>query len=78
METSRNDSTCQDLARVVRQARTPSKVAYDRWTIEQFDDVFRHQTPRLGLWLDTSVQTPTETVNEIVTRGWTEARIGAH
>lgn len=51
------------------------KVAYDTWTVERLDDVLRRQTPRLGLWLDTSGQTPTETVNEILTRAWAEARI---
>ncbi|MGQ0717997.1 MAG: AAA family ATPase [Pseudonocardiales bacterium] len=51
------------------------KVAYDMWTVERLDDVLRRQTPRLGLWLDTSGQTPTETVNEILTRAWAEARI---
>ncbi|MGH3812689.1 MAG: AAA family ATPase [Pseudonocardiaceae bacterium] len=51
------------------------KVAYDTWTVERLDDVLRHRTPRLGLWLDTSGQTPTETMNEILTRAWAEARI---
>lgn len=53
------------------------KVAYDTWTVDRLDDVLRHQTPRLGLWLDTSGQTPTETMNEILTRAWTEARISS-
>jgi chloramphenicol 3-O-phosphotransferase len=32
-------------------------------------------TPRVGLWLDTSAQTPEETVDEIMRRGWVEARV---
>jgi len=51
------------------------KTAYDAWGIEQLDDVLRNQTPRLGLWLDTSRQTPAETVDEIFSRAWTEAII---
>ena len=51
------------------------KTAYGRWAIEQLDTVLRHQTPRLGLWLDTSGQTPAETAGEILSRAWAEARI---
>lgn len=51
------------------------KVGYDTWTVERLDGVLRHQTPRLGLWLDTSRQTPAETMNEILSRAWAEARI---
>ena len=35
----------------------------------------RNDTPHLGLWLDTSAQTPDQTVDEILARGWAEARI---
>jgi chloramphenicol 3-O-phosphotransferase len=51
------------------------KTAYGTWAINQLDDVLKHQTPRIGLWLDTSHQSPTETVNEILARGWAEARL---
>jgi chloramphenicol 3-O-phosphotransferase len=51
------------------------KAAYGTWAVSQLDDVLRHQTPRIGLWLDTSGQTPAETVDEILARGWAEARI---
>jgi chloramphenicol 3-O-phosphotransferase len=51
------------------------KTAYGRWAIEQLDTVLRHQTPRLGLWLDTSGQTPAETADAILSRAWAEARI---
>jgi hypothetical protein len=45
------------------------KVAYrpDRFTPEYLDALFE-STPRIGLWLDTSEQTPTETVDEILRR----------
>ena len=32
-------------------------------------------TPRLGLWLDTSEHTATETADAILDRGWTEGRV---
>jgi predicted kinase len=51
------------------------KTAYGTWAINQLDDVLRHQTPRIGLWLDSSDQSPTETVDEILARGWAEARL---
>ncbi|NYV75993.1 AAA family ATPase, partial [Streptomyces sp. UH6] len=35
------------------------------WTVEAFDRALREETPRTGLWLDTSGQTPHETVDAI-------------
>ena len=64
----------QAAAIAAREERR-GKTAYDRWAIEQLDTVLRHQTPRLGLWLDTSGQTPAETAGEILSRAWAEARI---
>ncbi|WP_307868566.1 AAA family ATPase [Umezawaea beigongshangensis] len=51
------------------------KNAYGEWTINLLDRGLRHDTPRLGLWLDTSDQTPEDTVEEIIDRAWTEARV---
>jgi chloramphenicol 3-O-phosphotransferase len=52
-------------------ARTAAtgKVAYrpGEFTIEDLDDALS-ATPRIGLWLDTSRQTPRETVAEILAR----------
>jgi chloramphenicol 3-O-phosphotransferase len=52
-----------------------AKNAYSRWTIDLLDKGLREDTPHLGLWLDTSGQTPEETVEEILTRAWVDARI---
>jgi predicted kinase len=52
------------------------KNAYRSWDIGRLDAVLREQTPRLGLWLDSSDQSPAETADEIMTRAWTAARIG--
>jgi hypothetical protein len=41
------------------------------WLIEEIEQ----RTRRLGLWLDTSEQTPDETVAEILRRAWTEGAV---
>ena len=46
-----------------------------RWAVEQLDAGLRRETPRIGLWLDTSEQTPAETVEEILARAWDEAAV---
>jgi len=60
---------------IAGRERARGKTAYDTWTIEQLDHVLRHETPRLGLWLDTSGQTATESAGEILARAWPEASI---
>jgi chloramphenicol 3-O-phosphotransferase len=52
-----------------------AKDAYEEWTVQQLDHGLRHDTPRLGLWLDTTEQTPEDTVAEILSRAWIEARV---
>jgi chloramphenicol 3-O-phosphotransferase len=54
-----------------------AKVAYrdGAAAIEELDRAVRQETPRLGLWLDTSHQTPEQTVDEIVERALGEGRI---
>ena len=63
---------------VVKQREADrEKVAYrdGSHTIDQLCAVLRYETPRLGLWLDTSKQTPDETVDEIIQRGLTDGRV---
>ncbi len=57
-----------------REAQRDKK-AYGPWEIDQLNKVLHAQTPRLGLWLDTSEQSPEETVEEILRRAWTEGAI---
>jgi chloramphenicol 3-O-phosphotransferase len=46
-----------------------AKTGYgDGWTPAGLDAVLREGTPRLGLWLDTSAQTPQETADAILAR----------
>ena len=35
-----------------------AKTAYGAFTVGQLDEVLRRETPRIGLWLDTSGQAP--------------------
>ena len=50
------------------------KRAYGPWTVEALDRSLRAETPRIGLWLDTSGLSVTETVEEIVRRS-AESRV---
>lgn len=50
------------------------KTGFGHWSIEALDEVLCTQTPRIGLWLDNSDQTPDETVDEILKR-LDEARV---
>ncbi|MCP2164713.1 AAA family ATPase [Goodfellowiella coeruleoviolacea] len=52
-----------------------TKKAYGTWTVQQLDEGLRQDTPRLGLWLDTSTHTVEQTVTEILDRAWTEAAV---
>jgi chloramphenicol 3-O-phosphotransferase len=52
---------------VAREARR-GKQAYDRWTVDALDHALREETPRLGLWLDTSELSVEDTVEEILRR----------
>lgn len=50
-----------------REAARTQK-GYGRWTSEELHSGFAADTPRLGLWLDTSAQTAEQTVTEILAR----------
>lgn len=59
---------------VAERERQREKRGYGEWNVEALCGAFENDTPRLGLWLDTSHLTPEETVDEIVIRRH-EARI---
>ncbi|MFE0592915.1 AAA family ATPase [Micromonospora echinospora] len=61
---------------VAGRERDRPKKGYGDWPVADLDAGFRADTPWIGLWLDTSDQTPEETVTEILTRAWAEGRIG--
>ena len=50
-----------------RETERPKNGYGGHWTVDTLDDVLRMETPRLGLWLDTSNQTPDKTVDQILT-----------
>jgi chloramphenicol 3-O-phosphotransferase len=53
---------------IERRAESRSKAGgYGDWTVAELDERLR-ESPRIGLWLDTSDQTAHETVDEIVRR----------
>jgi cytidylate kinase len=60
-------------AREAARNKTAYRVGFD--DIDTLDHALRRETPLIGLWLDTSEQTPEETVSEIADRAWNEARI---
>jgi chloramphenicol 3-O-phosphotransferase len=51
---------------VAHREATRSKRGYTSFTVDRLDTVLRAETPRLGLWLDNSDMTVTETVNRIL------------
>ncbi len=58
-----------DVATLAAREAGRAKSGYDEaWSIERLDAVLREQTPHMGLWLDSSLQTPAETVEQIIAR----------
>lgn len=58
-----------DAGAIAQRESARAKVAYvGAVTPAEFDAAFRAETPRIGLWLDTSEQAPEETVDEIIAR----------
>jgi len=47
--------------------------AYARFSIDELYRLFAEETPRLGLWIDSSRQTPAQTVDEILARAAAES-----
>ncbi len=41
---------------------------YGEWSVTQLYELFDTETPRVGIWLDTSGQTPEQTVERILTQ----------
>ena len=62
---------------VARREAARTKVAYraDAATITALDASLRQETPRIGLWIDTSTQSPDETIDEIIRRGPTDGHL---
>jgi cytidylate kinase len=54
----------------VRNRERPNKDVFEEW--RHLDAVAREETPRVGLWLDTSDQTAEESAAEVLRRAWRE------
>ena len=54
-----------------RNRERPGKDVFEAW--RHLDAVAREETPRVGLWLDTSEQKAEESAAEILRRAWREA-----
>lgn len=58
----------------LREAARPKK-GYGVWTVEALNSVLLNETPRIGMWIDSSNITPEETVHEILARLDNEAKL---
>nr|WP_194165621.1 AAA family ATPase [Oceanobacillus sp. CFH 90083] len=61
---------------IVEREMQRNKTGYHSWQVEPLYQVFVEENPQIGLWIDSSVLTPEETVAEILKRVETEGRIG--
>jgi hypothetical protein len=59
---------------VAQRERDREKSGYGAWDVEQLCTDFVNETSHVGLWVDTSDQTPDETVDEIL-RARLDARV---
>ena len=66
---------CPNAATVTEREQMRAKRGYGTWTPTELDRGLREETPRLGLWLDSSDQTPEETTQMILSRGREKAKI---
>jgi predicted kinase len=57
---------CPSPAVVAAREAHRAKVGYGDWPVENLDRVLREQTPRMGLWLDTSAVSIAGTVDLIL------------
>lgn len=57
---------CPDADTVAARESARHKTGYGNLSIIAFDEMLKLNTPKLGLWLDTSHQTATETVEAIL------------
>lgn len=64
---------CPDPVVVAQRESARIKNGYGIWNVEELDTLLRNETPRIGMWLDSSVMTPEETVIEILGRMKDEA-----
>lgn len=57
---------CPDVDTIKKREAFRGKLGYIGFSPEDLYEVFMRDTPKIGLWLDTSKQTPEETVDDIL------------
>ena len=55
--------------------RTKTAYRAGSFDVEQLDRIFREETARVGVWIDSSDQTPEETADEVLARAWSEGLV---
>ena len=65
---------CPSIEAIEHREKIRGKKGYIGFTVENLYKGFVKDTPRIGLWLDTSDMTPEETVSEIIRRSAEEAK----
>lgn len=66
---------CPNPDAVTRREAARPKKGYGEWTVEALDAVLRRETPRIGMWLDSSEMTAEETVSFIRNNIWRDGLI---
>ena len=66
---------CPSAQTVLTREASRGKTGYIHWDVQSLYEILINENPRIGLWIDSSNQTPEETVDEILARYETEARI---
>ncbi|TMV49115.1 phosphotransferase [Paenibacillus mesophilus] len=64
---------CPNASVVEQREAARAKKGYGAWTVEMLNGLLQNETPRIGMWLDSSELTPEETVDEILARLQDEA-----
>ncbi len=57
---------CPDVKTVEKREKLRGKVGYTGFTVEALYEDFMRDTPRKGFWLDTSEQSPEQSVSDIL------------
>ncbi|GIO31621.1 MULTISPECIES: phosphotransferase-like protein [Paenibacillus] len=61
---------CPNPSVVAQREAGRAKKGYGEWTVEGLNEVLLGETPRIGMWLDTSSMTAEQTVDEIMKSVW--------
>jgi len=57
---------CPNVETVKKRDTMRGKVGYTSFTVEDLYADFRKETPKIGFWLDTSEQSPKQSVEDIL------------